>query len=185
MGELTDAERDYQEALNLLKPLAAEAPENRDYLRDLAYVHHGLGVLRKRSTRLQDAERNLDEAMRIEKTILAAAPDSLPDREALAESRYRRGTVLARLARRSKEQEDAYREAIAAQSATWPQHRNQTHLRGRLGRYLNNFAKLLELSHRDEAEKIFRENIELQQTLHKESPGLPPPRWQLARSLNN
>src|SRR5262249_53427977 len=110
------------------------------------------------------------------------------DRQLLVEIAYQYGVVLAREAEQQglpmPASEGAYQEAIHKQAELVKQGQGQTEQRAKLGRYLNNLGKLLLEGRRpDEAEKYFRQAIDL-----VGDPGehdLPGRRWQYARNAYN
>jgi tetratricopeptide (TPR) repeat protein len=185
LGDSKDADAAYSHAIAVLKPLAADDPDNADYRRDLAYAYNGRGILWKKLNRFRDAEADLTEAIRLRKALADASSATVDDRQALAFSRYQLGAVLARVAGRRREQEDAYREAVEAQNGLVAAQRARPELRATLGRFLNNLGMLLASDRSDDAAKTFREALAIENALVEQSPAFPGSRWQLARAANN
>jgi serine/threonine-protein kinase len=190
MGDYAEAERVYRRALELLRAPGADstpAPAiDRDARRELARVHLGLGLLLKKTNRFRESESAFREAIRLREALVAAAPQDPEARQAQADSRYHLAALRARLAGRKAEDEAVYHEVLERQKALVAENRDRPEYRATLGRYLNNLAMLQGATgHPREAEDSLQEALTSLSALAEASPGVPGPRWQLARSTNN
>src|SRR5262249_17146742 len=115
-----------------------------------------------------------------------AAPDDVGARDALAESRYHLGALLARTRDRGPEDEQAYRDALRIQRGLVADARGRPEHREKLGRTLNNLGLLLrDAGDADGAEQASLEAVPPQGARAAPSPGGPGYRWQWARALVN
>jgi eukaryotic-like serine/threonine-protein kinase len=185
-GDAVAAERAYRQSIRLFHTMSAAAAGSPQALAELARAHDGLGVLLKKSNRFLESEGSLRLALAIRARLAGLTPAVPLDHEALAESRYHLGTLLARLPGRGPADEQAYREAVTLQSQLVASARSEPASRGKLVRYLNNLGILMsEAGRRDEAEAHFREALALLELLLAGDPALPAARWQMARTEAN
>lgn len=186
LGEVAAAEASYTQALAMLESLAKEDATNVEFRRDIARGQHGLGVLLKDANRFDPAETRLRQAIAL-RTELAAGANARPDDlQALADSRYQLGALLARRGAKGAADAEAYRTAIKAQEGLAREYADRPEYRSRLARYRNNYGMLQKASGQTtEAEATFRETLAMLAP-SLEGPGaLPGPRWQAARSASN
>ena len=183
LGDSLAAEASYRRAIATLGDMAAASAAARA---DLARGRDGLGMLLKKSNRFRESEAELRSALRLREGLAREASGDADAPQAVAESRYHLGALLARLRDRGPEDERSYRAALDIQRGMVGGARGRPELRGNLARYLNNFGLLLADDGRDaEAEAAFREAAGIAEDLSRADPGVAGHRWQWARALNN
>ena len=111
MGELGEAEQDYDEALSILERLAADFPSRPEFRQKLAGSHTNRGIVRLDTGRLQEAEEDWKEALGIQKQLAADFPTRPEFRQALAGTHLNRGNLL-RATGRFKEAEEDFDQAL-------------------------------------------------------------------------
>jgi serine/threonine protein kinase len=84
LGELQEAEKDYDQALTIWKELAADFPSRPEFRHDLASSHSNRGVLLATTGRPKEAEKDYDQALSILKQLVADFPDEPDLRNSLA-----------------------------------------------------------------------------------------------------
>src|SRR5262249_45174691 len=77
-GRQPEAEKDYDQALNIQKQLAADFPSRTEFRQDLARSHNNRGVLLSTTGRLAAAGQDYDQALSIQKQLAADFPNQ-PD----------------------------------------------------------------------------------------------------------
>ncbi len=95
-----------------LENLSKEAVSNAGVRRDLARDLHGLGVLLKDANRFQEGEAKLREAIKLREEIANLPDASVEDKQALVDSRYQLGAVLAHRGSGTPADLEAYRAAL-------------------------------------------------------------------------
>jgi tetratricopeptide (TPR) repeat protein len=183
LGDYPAAERAYRQAIDLQRTLAHDPPSRAE----LAKSYNGLAIMLRKSNRFQEAEMAFREALRLSEQLAAEAPTNPEYRQALAQSRYHLGALLAKLRGQSPQDEQAYREAVLVQRGLVAAARGKPEQRRELVRYLNNLGILLrDNGEYPQAEQAFREAIELS---HDPSGGTTDApagdRWQRAQGYNN
>jgi serine/threonine protein kinase/tetratricopeptide (TPR) repeat protein len=124
LGELQEAEKDYDEALSIQKKLVADFPLRPDFRQDLANSYNNRGILLKDTRGFQEAGKDFDQALSIQKQLAADFPDRPEFRRHLANSYSNRGNLLY-TTRRLKDAEQAYDRAVSIQkqlAADFPLH---------------------------------------------------------------
>ncbi|HKI21381.1 MAG TPA: hypothetical protein VKA15_26035, partial [Isosphaeraceae bacterium] len=186
LGDVPAAEGSYRKAAAELADLVKHDTSNVDFQRDLARADHGFGVLLKDANRFEQGEAVLREAIRLRAAIAQNPDPTAEDRQALADSRYQLGAVLARKGDARAEDLAAYQEALDVQAALVQQYRDRPEYRTRLARYRNNLGMLENASgHLENAVLTFEGTIELLRPLLQGPGALPAARWQFARASNN
>jgi len=182
-GEYDPAEQSYRRAMVILAGPMDEGSEV-DRRRELARAMDGLGVLLKRIHRSGESERWLRAALELRRRLAAARsePADLQDEK---DTLYHLGTLIARQGGRRKEAEAAYQEALQAQADRVARVADSPDARKNRARYLNQWGILLEKFRPSDAEKVFREALNIQETLADESPSVASYRWALARTSSN
>ncbi len=79
-GRLKEAEQDYEQALSLLKQLAADFPNRPEFRQELARSHGNRGTLLYRTGRRKESEQEYEQALSIQKQLAADFPNQ-PDRQ--------------------------------------------------------------------------------------------------------
>lgn len=111
LGEFTEAEQDYDQALSIYKQLAADFPTQANFRRDLVSSHTNRGTLLRATGRPKEAEREWNEALGICKELVAGFPNQPDFLLALASSHVNRG-ILLRETGRLEESGPDYDEAV-------------------------------------------------------------------------
>jgi tetratricopeptide (TPR) repeat protein len=84
LGELKEAEQDYDQALSMYKPLVADFPSRPEFRHELATSHNNRGNLLRDTGRLKEAEKDLDRALSVRKQLAADFPNQPDLRNELA-----------------------------------------------------------------------------------------------------
>jgi serine/threonine-protein kinase len=187
MGKSDEAERSYRGAFRTLSALPGELRSNDDVRRDLARAHHGLAITLKKVCRFRESELQFLEAISL-RQVLARQTDATPDdHQALADSQYHLGALLAKLKRRAVgSAELAYLAALKTQQDLVERNRGRPEAREKLARYLNNLSILLYATERPEdAEESLNEALRLLWDVCDKKRNLPGPHWQCSRVENN
>jgi eukaryotic-like serine/threonine-protein kinase len=185
-GDAPRAEASYRAGALELENLAQQDPSSADVRRDLARGLQGIGVLLKDANRFQEGEAKLREAIRLREEIAKLPDASAEDKQALGESRYQLGALLARRGAATPEDLEAYRAALEVQEALVKQFGDRPDYRTRLARYRNNLAILQSaLGNSSESEATLRATLDLLAPSVEVPDPLPAPRWQAARVSNN
>ncbi len=186
LGDAPAAEKSYQQAIALLEPLSKAEPAKTEFKRDLARAYQGMGVLFKDANRYDASDEWLHKAIALRTEIIAAPKASPDDHQALADSRYQLGTLLARRGSRSPADAEAYRAALDVQQGLVKQFADRPEFRAQLARYRNNYGILQKaMGQTVEAETTFRDTLSLLAPLLQGPQPLPGPRWYAARASNN
>ena len=74
LGELKEAEQDYDQAVSLHEQLAADFPSRPEFRQRQALSHNNRGLLLRDTGRLKEAEQDYDQAVSIQKQLAAALP---------------------------------------------------------------------------------------------------------------
>jgi serine/threonine protein kinase/tetratricopeptide (TPR) repeat protein len=184
-GDAPKAEASYRAAGLELENLSKLDVSNTLVRRDLARDVQGLGVLLKDANRFQEGEAKLREAIRLREEI-ANERSTAEDKQALADSRYQLGALLARRGAATAEDLAAYRSALEVQEALVKEFGDRPEFRTKLVRYRNNLAILQRaLGSLSESEATLRATLDLVRPSIESPDPLPAPRWQVARVSNN
>jgi tetratricopeptide (TPR) repeat protein len=111
-GRLADAQKALAEAQQAAERLAAEHPDNRDYLFDLADLYLDQGLLAAAAGRAAEAPSWVVKALRLIRPVAEASPPGSKHRQSLADRLRRAGAVLA-AGGRPGEAVAALRESVA------------------------------------------------------------------------
>jgi tetratricopeptide (TPR) repeat protein len=84
LGELQEAEQDYDQALSSYKQLAADFPARAEFRQELAQSHNNRGTLLYSTGRVQEAEQDYDQALSLYKQLAADDPNQPDLRNKLA-----------------------------------------------------------------------------------------------------
>jgi tetratricopeptide (TPR) repeat protein len=112
LGEFTEAEKDYDQALSIFEQLTAENPSQTEFRQYFAHSHLSRGNLLHRTGRLAEAEKDFDQALSIQKQLAADFPSQPQFRHYLAYSHNNRGLLLSATGR-FKEAEQEYDQALS------------------------------------------------------------------------
>jgi tetratricopeptide (TPR) repeat protein len=105
-GRRQEAEQDYDQALSILKQLAAELPLRPELRLGLAKSHLSRGQLRSATGRRKEAEQDYDQAVSIQKQLAAEFPTRHQFREGLVASHLSRGMLRSRMGQRKEAEQD-------------------------------------------------------------------------------
>jgi tetratricopeptide (TPR) repeat protein len=141
LGELREAEQDYNQALSIQKQLATDFPSRSEFRQALATGHNNRGVLLRATGRLKEAEADFDEALRIRKQLAADFPSRPEFRQALADSHNSRG-ILLRETGRLPEAEQDYDQALRIRKQLAADFPNRSDFRSNLPRTYVSLARL-------------------------------------------
>lgn len=92
-GDLAEAKRRYQTALEIAERLAALDPSNTDCQRDLSVCHDQLGALAEARGDLPEAARRYHAALEITQRLVASDPTNTEWQAGLSGSQYQLGVV--------------------------------------------------------------------------------------------
>ena len=185
-GDVPRAEASYRAAGGELENLSKEVASNAGVRRDLARDLHGLGVLLKDANRFQEGEAKLREAIKLREEIANLPDSSVEDKQALVDSRYQLGALLARRGSGTPADLEAYRTALEGQEALVKQFGDRPEFRTKLVRFRNNLAILQRaLGSSAESEATLRATLDLLKPSLEGPDPLPAVRWQVARVSGN
>jgi tetratricopeptide (TPR) repeat protein len=185
LGEFKEAEQVYDQALSILKPLAAEFPARPEFRRELAQTRNNRGNLLIKTGRLKEAEQDYDQALRILKQLVADFPARPEFRQQMAKGHHNRGNLLSITGRLKQAEQDYDKtlniyEQLAADFPARPDFRQE------LAMSHNNRGQLLSHTGRlREAEQDYDVALRIQNQLAIEFPARPEFGQQLAGSHNN
>jgi tetratricopeptide (TPR) repeat protein len=185
LGELQEAEQDFDQALRIQKQLAAEFPFRPEFGWELALIHTGRGNVLNATGRLKEAEQDFDQALRIGKQLAAKFPSRSEFRWELAGSYSNRGLLLRAMGR-PKEAEQDYTEALRIQKQLAADFSSRPEFHEDLAASHNNRGNLLRATGRlKEAEQDYTEALCIQKQLAANFPARFEFRQELARSHIN
>jgi tetratricopeptide (TPR) repeat protein len=185
LGELREAEKDYDQALSIYQQLAADFPSRADVRQNLASSHLKRGVLLSTTGRLREAETEYNQAPRIRKQLAADFPNRPEFRQDLASIHNNRGNLLYTTGR-LREAEKDYDQALRIQKQLAADFPNRPEFRQHLAASLNNRGVLLRATGRlKEAEQDYDQAVSIRKQLAADFPSRPELRQQLAGSHHN
>jgi serine/threonine protein kinase len=185
-GDAPKAEASFRAAGRELENLSKEVASNTDIRRDLARDLHGLGVLLKEANRFPEGEAKLREAIKLREELAKLPDASAEDQQALVDSRYQLGALLARRRSGTPADLEAYRAALEGQESLVKQFGDRPEYRTKLFRIRNNVAILQRaLGSPSESEATLRATLDSLTPALKGPDPLPAARWQVARVSNN
>ncbi len=185
LGELQEAEKDYNQALSLYQQLSADFPTRPDFRRELARSHLNRGLLLRDTGRLPRAEKDYEQALGIQKQLVADFPPRPEFRLDLAKSYLNRGNLLSATGRLPQAEKD-YEQALGIQKQLASDFPTRPEFRQHLALVHNNRGLLLRDTGRlKEAVKDYGEALSIYQQLVTENPARPDFRRELAASLLN
>lgn len=182
LGELREAENDFDEAVAIQKQLAAELPARPEFGDDLARSLNARGILRYAMGRLVDAEQDYDQALTIRLALPTDFASRVESREQLARCYNSRAALKGDTGRLDDAVRDfdtalSIRERLAADYPDRPE------LRDDLAAIHNNRGRqLIGLGRPAEAEHDYNLAVGIQRQLAADFPARPEFRQNLARS---
>jgi tetratricopeptide (TPR) repeat protein len=185
LGELKEAEHDFDQALSIQKQLAADFPSRPEFRQELAAIHNNRGNLLYVTGRRRGAEQDCEQALSIQKQLAADFPSRPEFRQELATSHNNRGMLLSSTGR-PREAEQDYDQALSIQKQLAANFPSRPEFRHELARSHNNRGMLLSNTGRPrEAEQDYDQALSMQKQLAADFPSRPEFRQELARSHNN
>jgi serine/threonine protein kinase/lipoprotein NlpI len=186
LGELKEAEQDYDQALSLYKQLVADSPSRADFCQALAECHNGRGALVFYDKgRPKEAEQDFEQAMSIQKQLVADFPAKPGYRQELAGTHSNRGNLL-RDTGRPKDAEKDFEQALSIQKQLAADFPDRPEFRQYLAKHHNNRGTLLrDVGRLKDAEKDFEQALSIQKQLVADFPSQPEFRVDLASYHNN
>jgi tetratricopeptide (TPR) repeat protein len=182
LGELVEAEKDYNEALSIQKQLVADCPNRPEFRRDLAGTFNHRGILLVETRGHQEAEKDFDQALSIQKQLADDFRDRPEFRRHLATSYSNRGKLLYTTGQR-KESEEAYDQAVAIQKQLAADFRSRPEFRQDLANsHINRGILLFGYDRWKEAEQDYNQALNIRKQLVAEFPLRPEFRQDLAGS---
>jgi tetratricopeptide (TPR) repeat protein len=185
LGELEEAEKDFDQALSIQKQLVADFPSHYEYRGKLATNHNNRGTLLRSRGRLKEAEKDFNQAQSLYKQLLAEFPSRPELRDDLARNYVNRGALLRDMGR-LKEAEKDWDEGVSLYKQLTAESPTRAEFRRKLAASHSNRGLLMRGTGRlKEAEKDYNEAVSLQKQLAADSPTRPEFRRELAVSHNN
>jgi serine/threonine protein kinase/tetratricopeptide (TPR) repeat protein len=185
LGELKEAEQDYDQALSIYQQLAADVPSRPEFRQSLALSHNNRGTLLGATGRLKQAEKDFDQALSIQKQLAADFPSRPESRQDLARSHHNRGTLL-RATDRLPEAEQDFDQALSIHKQLVADFPSRPDFRQYLARSHDSRGTLLRATGRlPEAEQDLDQALRLYQQLVADFPSRPEFCKELAAGHNN
>lgn len=141
LGEIKEAEQDYDQALSLYKQVAADFPFRAESRRELARSHQAQGMLLYQTGRATKAKQEFDHSLSLYKQLGTDFPTRTEFRQELATSHMNRGVVLFEMGR-LKEAEEDWSQTLSIQNQLATDFANQPDLRNQLAGTCVNLASL-------------------------------------------
>lgn len=185
LGELREAEQDYDQAVSIFKQVAADFPSRSEVRRDLAMSHNNRGSLLHDTGRLPEAEKDWNEALSIYEQLAADFPSRPQFRQDLAGGYFNRGILMSETGR-LKEAEKDYEKALGIRKQLAAEFPSRPEFRQDLANsHVNRGILLRETGRLNEAEKDYDQAVGIQKQLVAEYPSRPEFRHDLAGSHTN
>jgi serine/threonine protein kinase len=185
LGELSEAERDYNQAVATQKQLVAEFPSRPEFRQDLAKTLSYRGILQSETRQFDAAVNDFDEALTIRERLAVDFPNRTEFRDELAGSHNNRGRLRYHMGR-PKEARLDYDQAVnifeqlVAEFPARPEFRHNS-AKSHIGRgiLMNNMGRL------KESEQDYNQAVILLTQLSKDFSSRLEFRQDLATSHNN
>jgi tetratricopeptide (TPR) repeat protein len=182
LGELQEAEQDYDQALSLYQHLAADFPSRTGFRQGLADCRSNRGQLLYNTGRFQDAKQDIDQALSIRKQLAADFPARPEFRDALASS-YNSWGVLLRESGSLQEVEQYLDQALTIQNQLAADFPSSPEFRHELAKIHNNRGNFLRVLRRlKDAGRDYDQAVSVYQQLVADFPSRPAFRYELAGS---
>jgi serine/threonine protein kinase/lipoprotein NlpI len=185
LGELQEAEQDYDAAISIQKQLVADFPSRPEFRQDLASSYYNRGVLLKDTRGLQEAKKDFDQALSIREQLAADFRSRPEFRQDLASSYNSRGNLLQNTGQ-DEEAEHAFDQAVSIQKQLAAEFPSRAEFRQDLAQSHNNRGNLLlETRRRKEAEQDYDQALSIRKQLAADFRSRPEFRQDLAQSHTN
>jgi serine/threonine protein kinase/tetratricopeptide (TPR) repeat protein len=182
LGELKEAEQDYDQALSIYEQLAADVTARPEFRQQRARSHNARGNLLRQKGRLEEAEKDYDQALSIQKQLTADFPDRPEFRQQLASSHNNRSLLLMETGR-LKEAEQDLDQSVGIQKRLAAEFPSRTKFRHELATsHCNRGALLAGTGRLEEAEQDYDRALNILKQLVVDFPARPDFRQELARS---
>ncbi len=180
-----EAEQDYDQALTILKQLAADFPAEPEFRQDLASGHINRGILLCYASRRKEAEQEFDDALTILKQLAADFPTRFEFRQKLAAVHFNRGNLLQETSR-PQEAEKEYDKALSIHKQLAADFPSRPDFRLALAFTHMSRAALRHITGRlKEAEQDYDQAVRIQKQLAADFPAQPGFRQALGLSYSN
>jgi tetratricopeptide (TPR) repeat protein len=185
LGELQEAEKEFNQAVSIYKELTAEFPSRPEFRQELARSHHNRAILLRDTGRLKEAEQEYEQALNIRKQLAADFPARPEFRHDLAGSHTNRGVLRSDMGRPTEADQDLAQalsiyQQLAAEFPSRPEFHNDL-----AGSHTNRGILLRQAGRLPEAEKDFDQALSVYKQLAADFPSRPEYRQELAASHNN
>jgi tetratricopeptide (TPR) repeat protein/tRNA A-37 threonylcarbamoyl transferase component Bud32 len=185
LGELQEAEKDYDRAVSIQKQLAADFPSRPEFRQGLADSYTNRGDLLSKTGRPNEAAKDWNEALSIYRQLAADSPSRSEFRRGLARGHNNRGNLLYTMAR-LREAENDYDRAVSTQKQLAADFPSRPEFREELAASHHNRGILLHATGRlPEAEQDYDQALSIRRQLAAQFPSRPEFRRGLANSHNN
>jgi tetratricopeptide (TPR) repeat protein len=185
LGELKEAEHDYDQAVSLCRQLVADFPSRPGFRSSSASSHRNRGLLLQTTGRAQEAERDYDQAVSLCQRLVADFPSRPEFRHELAQSHNGRGNLLIATGR-PREAEQEFDQALSIRKQLVADFPTRLDFRQELATSHNNRGLLLRTTGRaEEAEHDHDQAVSIYQQLVADFPSRPEFRHELAQTHNN
>jgi tetratricopeptide (TPR) repeat protein len=170
LGELKDAEQDYDQALSIYQQLATDFPSRPEFRRELARSRQKRSWLLIRTGRPKEAEQEIDQALSIQKQLAAEYPSRPEYRQDVAMSYLGRGLWLPRMGRMQEVEQD-YDQALSIQKQLATDFPSRTEFRWALATIYRDRGNLLsDMGRLQDAEKEFDQDLSINKQLAADFP---------------
>jgi len=185
LGELKEAEQDFDQAVSIYQQLAADIPSRPEFRQALGRGHNNRGALLAKTGRLKEAEHDFELALNIQKQLATDFPTRPEFRQDVASSHNNRGKLLQDTGR-LKEAEQHYDQALLGYQELTADFSSRPEFRLELAACHLNRGRLLSGTGRPkEAENDYDEAVSIFKHLAADFPSRPEYRQALAKSHNN
>ncbi len=182
LGELKEAEQDFDQAVSIRKQLAAEFPSPSKFRGTLAMSLVSRGALLSDMGRFTEAEKDYDQSVSIFKQLAAEFPSQFVFRKLRALNHNNRGNLLRRMGR-VREAEKDYDQSVSIYKQLAAEFPSRPAFRQELARsHLGRGVLLRDTGRLKEAEQNFDQSVSIRKQLVAESPSRPENRRDLAAS---
>jgi eukaryotic-like serine/threonine-protein kinase len=185
LGELKEAEQDYDQALSIGKQLAVEFPSRSDFRHGLAKSYNSLGLLLKANGRPKEAEMAYTDALALLKPLVADFSSRPEFRQDLA-TIYNNLGILLNDTNRPIEAAKAYTDALDLVKQLAADFPNRADFRVDLARSHSNLGVMFKTTFRfKEAETSYASAVAIMKQMVADFPGRSEFRHELAMSYDN
>jgi tetratricopeptide (TPR) repeat protein len=185
LGELKEAEKDYDEALSIRKQLVADFPSRPEFRNELAGSHSNRGIVLRATGRLKEAETDWSEALSIRKQLVADFPTRPEFRQELAGG-YNNRAVLRRDRGRFQEAVEDCSQAVSIRMQLAAEFPDRPDFRRALaGSLMNRGIVRRDMGQLNEAEQDYGKALSIQRQLAAEFPARPDFCQELANGHNS